>query len=86
MKQPNLTRAATRRELLFNLREDPQELSDLAEDTRAAEGLTPWRCRLVEALDDRPEGFVDNGELVPGRPREALVPGYQPNWRRSEFE
>ncbi len=56
------------REQLFNLADDPQELHDLAGDGASAERLAHWRGRLVRELEGRPEGFVEGGRLVPGRP------------------
>ena len=37
--------------------------------------MAPWRGRLVEALRDRPERFVEGERLVAGRPHDYLVPG-----------
>lgn len=54
------------RELLFDLDEDPRENHDLS--AKRPERLNPWRRRLVDELDGRPEGFVADGKLVPGRP------------------
>lgn len=60
-------------EQLFDLTVDPQELRDLARigDDR----VTRWRGRLVDALRDRPEGFVKEDALVTGRPVSALLGG-----------
>jgi hypothetical protein len=58
--------ADTGRELLFDLRDDPQELSDLS---AARPGLLArWRGRLIGRIRNYEEGFVRNGRLVPGRP------------------
>lgn len=62
------------REHLFDLDDDPNELHDLAQDATAAERLAAWRGRLVGRLADRPEGFVQDGRLVPGRPYAAVIP------------
>ena len=62
------------REQLFHLAEDPRELQDLAADTAHADTLVAWRKRLVEKLADRPEGFVEDGALVPGREHKGLLP------------
>ena len=66
--------SGTGREHLFDLDQDPQELHDLALTTEAAERLTPWRERLVDALSGRPEGFTDGTHLIPGRPHLPLMP------------
>lgn len=58
----------TGREQLFDLRADPGETIDLAEHEGQADRLAEWRQMLIAALTDRPEGFVDGGALVPGRP------------------
>ena len=66
-------------EHLFDLAEDPHEQIDLALRPGADAQLAPWRARLVEILKDRPEGFVDRGGLVVGRPHEQIIPGYEPD-------
>lgn len=53
-------------EQLFDLEEDPQELHDLADEDPAE--LARHREILVAELAGREEGFVADGELVPGRP------------------
>jgi arylsulfatase A-like enzyme len=58
-------------EQLFNLDRDPRELHDLSVDPGYATTLTDWRGRLVERLRHRPEGFVHDNRLVPGRPYPA---------------
>ena len=34
---------------------------------------------MAAVLDGRPEGFVEGGKLVAGRPHNHVIPGYQPN-------
>lgn len=65
------------REQLFCLDDDPHECRDLALTAEAEELLEPWRQRLIEVLNGRPEGFTDGYRLIPGRPYEHLVPGYE---------
>jgi hypothetical protein len=43
-------------------------LVNLARLAEHAALLERWRGRLIDALRDREEGFVDGGELVTGRP------------------
>jgi arylsulfatase A-like enzyme len=62
-------------ELLFDLDDDPQELHNLAGTASASGRLATWRRRLAEELRDRPEGFVEGGDLIPGRPHGPTVPG-----------
>ncbi|MFI6901000.1 arylsulfatase [Nonomuraea sp. NPDC050394] len=62
-----LWRSGDGREQLFDLAEDPDELRELP-----AGG--PWRGMLVERLRGRPEGFVQDGELLAGRPVGAVLP------------
>jgi len=63
------------REHFFNLNEDPHELHDLAREPAYAPRLEFWRHRLVQELAGRPEGFVQEGRLVAGRPYRAVIPG-----------
>jgi arylsulfatase len=63
------------REQLFDLSVDPRELHDLVGE--ASPRLAHWRGRLIERLSDRPEGFVHNGALVPGRPYGPVIPQRQ---------
>jgi arylsulfatase A-like enzyme len=55
-------------EELFDLDRDPDECVNLAGRPEQAELRQHWRQRLVEALTGREEGFVRDGDLVPGRP------------------
>lgn len=62
------------RELLFDLSGDPNECHNLASSPAAAPRLALWRQRLIARLAHRPEGFVADGRLVPGRPCPATLP------------
>ena len=55
----------TGEEFLFDLREDPGEERNLAGDPGHAELHATWRDRLVGYLEDqdRPEGYIANGDL-----------------------
>ncbi|AIY03742.1 MULTISPECIES: arylsulfatase [Arthrobacter] len=55
-------------EQLFDLATDPDECRNLAHDAASTPLLDLWRARMVEALDGREEGFVQDGKLVAGRP------------------
>ncbi|MBS3761695.1 MAG: sulfatase-like hydrolase/transferase [Planctomycetes bacterium] len=66
---------ASGQEQLFDLTEDPHELHDLAEDSDYAERLEYWRKRLIDQLCDRPEGFVEDDQLVAGKPFGHVIPG-----------
>jgi arylsulfatase len=61
----------TGRELLFDLAADPQELHDLS--TERPERIAHWRAKLTQELADRPEGLVEDGRLVVGRPQKATL-------------
>ena len=55
------------REQLFDLENDPTECRDLTQDADSAERVSRWRQRLIDELDDRPEGFTDGENLIAGR-------------------
>lgn len=63
-------------EQYFDLTTDPHEETDLAGEASCADRVAVWRNRLVEELADRPEGFVQDGRLVTGRPVDALIPDH----------
>jgi arylsulfatase len=63
--------SGTGREQLFDLVSDPQERVD----TGNRQDVRSYRCLLVKALENRPEGFVSQGELVAGRPVSPVLPG-----------
>lgn len=64
-------------EQFFDLRSDPDECHDLAADPAHTERVGFWRQRLVETLEDRPEGYVDNGSLVAGKEMPPRLPHAQ---------
>jgi arylsulfatase A-like enzyme len=53
-------------EQLFDLVNDPQECHDLYAER--PEELALWRARLAQELEGREEGYVQDGQLVTGRP------------------
>lgn len=67
-------------EQLFNLENDPLECTDLSGDSDQKERLESFRAFLVEELKDRPEGFVEAGDLrVIGGPTAMYMEGYERN-------
>jgi len=56
------------KEQLFHLRDDPNELRDLADDPAHKTMQKTLRAHLINELTGREEGFVADGKLVPGRP------------------
>lgn len=68
-------RPADGREHLFDLNEDPREEHDLGQVASSRTILEEWRARLIKRLARRPEGFVADGALVPGRPYPPLNDG-----------
>lgn len=56
------------REQFFDLQKDPQEKVNRIDDPHYQETIQEWRKRLIERLQDREEGFVQDGKLIPGRP------------------
>ena len=61
------------REQFFDLTEDPEERHDLIDSGDHQEIIARWRRRLIEVLEDRPEGFTDGEDLIPGRPYPPLL-------------
>ena len=59
-------------EQLFDLDKDRHEEHDLAGDAAHRETLESWRATLTKRLVNRPEGFSDGGQLIPGRPYRPL--------------
>ena len=68
-------RPANGREFLFDLEKDPREEHDLSKVASYLSVLETWRKLLVQRLAKRPEGFSENGKLIPGRPYNALNDG-----------
>jgi arylsulfatase A-like enzyme len=65
-------------EHLFDLKEDPREMHNLAENPDQEERLQHYRDLLVKELDGRPEGFVKDGKLqVLGSNTPFYLPGYE---------
>lgn len=63
------------REHLFDIDNDLPEARDLSKDASHDATLKVWRKRLIKRLANRPEGFVKDGKLIPGRPYKALNKG-----------
>lgn len=60
-------------EQLFHLKEDPQEVNDLASSSSMASELAKWRSILVQELAGREEGYSNGTALIPGRPPVACL-------------
>ena len=60
------------REHLFDLDSDPREEHDLSKDAAHRQTLEAWRATLTKRLAQRPEGFSDGNQLIPGRPYKPL--------------
>jgi len=73
------------REQFFDLTVDPEERHNMIDDAEAQPRITEWRDRLIAQLKDRPEGFSDGKQLIPGRSWGAemaharVSPDYQGN-------
>lgn len=68
------------REQLFDLKSDPGEVDDLAQDQSFASELGLWRQRMVEHLSERDERYVKDGKLML-RSKSIM---YGPNYPRPE--
>ncbi len=62
------------REQFFRLTDDPLECKDLIHAPAEKDKIQMWRKRLIDELKDRPEGFSDGENLIPGRdyPRDGM--------------
>jgi len=58
---------ASGKEQYFDLANDPGELHDEIYDNNKQGRIDYLRCKLIECLRDRPEGFTDGKSLIPGR-------------------
>lgn len=65
--------SGTGREQLFDMENDPHELHNLAVDPAYSDVLTAHRAELIRHLEDREEGFVQDGKLVSGRPVNTVL-------------
>ena len=54
-------------EQLFDLKIDPNELHDLAQDPQYRSEVEAWRACLIRELAGREEGFTDGVQLLPGQ-------------------
>ena len=63
----------TGQEQYFDLDSDPSELTDRILDPSCAERISYLRSCLTDVLKDREEGYVNNGQLIVGRPPQALL-------------
>jgi arylsulfatase len=66
----------TGKEQLFNLKNDPGEITELSQKKEYSDELSLWRQRMVEHLSERGEGFVKDGKLVVRK--ETML--YSPNF------
>ena len=56
----------TGREQFFDLTSDPQELHDLINAKSHKKQIKRFREQLIQELTGREEGYVRNGQLIPG--------------------
>ena len=66
----------TGEEQLFNLKDDPGEITELSQKLQYSDVLKQWRQHMVEHLSERGEEFVKDGNLVVRE--ETLL--YSPNF------
>lgn len=73
-------------ELFFDLERDPCECHNLRDDPAVAAEVARWRKVLVQELNGRPEGFVRDGELVPGCFYPPTQPDVPVDWELTKEE
>lgn len=59
------------KEQFFDLDVDPQEKHNLIFDPKYHDQVQDWRRRLISYLDGREEGYVQDGQLISGRPAQT---------------
>ncbi|MFC1608279.1 M4 family metallopeptidase, partial [Candidatus Latescibacterota bacterium] len=64
-------------EQLFDLKNDPGELRDLAKVSKYRNRISEWRGRMIDHFRERGEPFVVNGDLAP-RPKRMLYSPHYP--------
>jgi len=70
----------TGKEQFFALQTDRDEMTVLIYDPSYRDAVSAYRTHLINELQTRPEGFVQNGVLAPvGGPTASYLPGYE--WR-----
>lgn len=67
-KEKYIWYSQTGREQYFDLENDPEELYDLAKDSRYIKQVEYWRNILIGELEGRGEGYTDGEKLIVGRP------------------
>lgn len=60
-------------EQFFDLEADPHEMNDLIADVAYADKIQELKSILIERLKNRTEGFIQNNQLVKGRPQPNLI-------------
>ncbi len=71
----------TGKEQFFALQTDRDEMTALIYDPSYGDAVSAYRTHLINELQTRPEGFVQNGVLAPvGGPTASYLPGYE--WRK----
>ena len=65
----------TGREQYFDLKNDPEETQDRAQDPSCAERIAVLRSVLIRNLEGREEGYSDGQRLITGRPFQSVLSG-----------
>lgn len=69
-------------EQLFNLKDDPGEITELSEKNEEELGI--WRQRMLEHLSERGEGFVKDGNLMIREETMLYGPNYPEDMRTDD--
>jgi len=61
----------TGKEMLFDIANDPYEMYDISREN--PQKIKYWQDKLIQELNDREEGFIQDNKLIVGRPQKSTL-------------